>query len=222
MISAIMKPIRLTITLLIMLFGHSANSQLKNTKEYSEINGPCSSNIILDSLGYFFKERGCEGSSHISFGKYKITKNNIISFSFFSFDSLEPFRKIRRYKNTNKNDSIITITLFSRENKPLGFNFNIQVFDIDGKPENVNTNEKGELFINHFLYKQLLLTQLLSIYKVAAPILIDKNSMEIYFNLPELFLIYPETILEKAEKLKLVFKKDGLYKLDGKTKLYSL
>lgn len=198
-----------------------AFGQTKRTQWYSKENGLCSQTIIIDSSGYFFKEQGCEGNSTISFGRYKISKGNIISFYFLPFDSLPPIREIKRFKNTN--DSTLTFTLIDRYGKPFPSSFNLEAVDINGKTETVYSIENGKVILNRNHYSDLLITPLLWIYKEQAPLVTgDENQIEVHFNLPDLFLTYSPITTEVPKKLQLVLKDDGLYKLDKKTKVYHL
>jgi hypothetical protein len=199
----------------------AGNCQLKSTKRFTIWKGGlCDETIILDSLGYFFKEKGCEGNSSISFGRYKISKDNIVSFHFLPFDSLKPIREIKRFKDSN--DSTITITLYDRDTKPLSYAVNLEALDSSGKQHGVTADENGRVVLNKKLYKDLLIVPLLWIYGQQPSLVIgDENNIEVYMSLPGLFLAYNEISIDKANKLQLVLKKDGLYRLNRKTKVYS-
>lgn len=199
----------------------AANGQLKNTKRYTIWEGGfCDETIILDSLGYFFKEKGCEGNSTISYGKYKVSKKDVVSFYFLPIDSLQPFKEIKRFKDSN--DSIITITLYDRYDKPLSYAINLEAIDNSGKQHGAYTDEDGRVFLDRKLYKDLHILPLLWIYGQQPTIGIgDENNIEVHMALPSLFLIYKEISIDKGSKLQLILKKDGLYRMNGKTKVYS-
>jgi len=217
-----MSFLKIILLLLVTTFvSVAANGQLKSTKSFTIWKGGlCDETIILDSLGYFFKEKGCEGNSTISFGRYKISKGNIISFHFLPIDSLQPFREIKRYKDLN--DSTITITLYDREDKPVSYAINLQAVDNGGNQHGVSSDGNGKVVLNRKLYKDLLIVPLLWIYGQQPSLVIgDENNLEVRMSLPGLFLAYNEIKIDKGSKLRLVLKKDGLYRLDRKTKVYS-
>src|SRR4029079_9901986 len=115
---------KLSLSVLIILLtaiSQSAVGQVKRTMHFSSKNGMfCSQTLILDSTGLFFYESGCEGSSNISFGKYKLDKDNKINFQFLPFDSINPINKIVLDSSANETDSLITLTFYDRYNQPLG------------------------------------------------------------------------------------------------------
>jgi hypothetical protein len=163
-------------------------------------------------------ERGCEGSSHIAFGKYKILKNNIVHFQFQPFDSIKPIREINRHQH--KRDSSVMISFYDRNEQPLTF-CSIEVVDINGKVTNLFTDIKGQVVFKQRLYKQIMLASIPAIFSKAEYILVgDETSIEVHLALPDLFLIYPDIAVENYEDFQMIIKKDGLYDLEKKTLIY--
>lgn len=119
----------------------------------------CSQTIILDSTGLFFKESGCEGLSYISLGKYKLGKDNKVSFQYLPFDGIKPIAKIIQEENRNKNDSIIDITFYDRYKKPISFNFGIRIGDKSNQVHEIWTDEHGQIQVNRFLIKYVSFVQ---------------------------------------------------------------
>jgi hypothetical protein len=217
-----MRPFLFSTFFLLTSFSYSALGQLKHTKYYSSRNGFCSQSIILDSNGYFFHEWGCEGRSNISFGKYKLGRNNIINFHFFPFDSITPIKEVVQLKSVGGKDSIVTITFYDRFGQTLNTNFGIRVADTSNTIHEVWTDEEGQIQVNRFVFKNVGLIQLLTIYGEAPGIPITGNSLNVYINLPKLFLENPELKLDKPLKLNLQLKQDGLYNAKSKAVVYKL
>lgn len=182
----------------------------------------CSQTIILDSTGLFFNESGCEGRSNISFGKYKLGKDNKISFQYLPFDSIKPIAKIIQEEKAEENDSLVTITFYDRYNHPLGFNFGIRLGDTNNQVHEMWTDETGQLKVNRFLFRYVSLVQFLTMYRETDGIPIGQKSLKVYFNLPEQFLMYPELQLDRPRKLNLQLKQNGLYDFNSKEIVYKL
>ncbi len=213
-----------TICLLLLtgLVSTEAKAQLKNSKVFQKwAGGLCDETIILDSTGYFFKERGCEGRSIISFGKYRVSKSNVVTFYSLPIDSLQPIRDIKR--SGTSEDSTITITLYDRYDKPLTYAIYLEAIHKSGRHDDVSTDEKGSLVLNRTLYKDLLVVPLILIYGEQPSLVVgEESNIEVRFSLPRLFLAYSEIKIEKSDKPQMLLKQDGLYKRDGKTKIYTL
>ena len=221
-----MNPLKNLLILFSLIMGVRANAQLQQTRHFhkqSEELSFCGQNFILDSLGYFFKERGCEGNGQVSFGRYKVLKNNIVVFQPLPFDSLQAIRQIRRTQATDSSDSTITITLYDRYNQPLTNNFNIDVVDTSGKTERIVTNKKGQIILNRNIHRDIVFISLLWLYE-QSPSIVHGNeaAIEVYLGLPDIFLWQTEVTAIKEKQFKLMLKKDGVYKLDGKSILYSV
>ena len=84
------------------------------------------------------------------------------------------------------------------------------------------TNDNGELEINRYKFKGIILTTLASIYGQATPIEVGSHSLDIFLNLPELFLFPTDVNIDQMEKLNLTLRKDGLYKIDKNKIVYKL
>lgn len=214
-----MKPQK-TLSLFFFVFlSCYANGQLKTSRYFSTVGFPCSKRILLDSLGYFFKEEGCCGTSTISFGKYTISKGNLIAFKFLPFDSIPPISQIK-YDIPN-GDSLLTITLINKEGKPLGFNFNIRFRDSSGQVvgDNLFTDLEGQITIKRNQFSEILLDDLLPTFKVS-PIKIDNRSIEIKFNLPSMFLWHNDVTAAKPELRRLLLTDKGLMTVNRKQIVY--
>jgi hypothetical protein len=209
---------KVTCLLLVSVFAHG---QLRHTSHYFRKTGwLCGESIILDSAGLFFKESGCEGDQVVSFGKYRISKSGRLSVKFLPLDSIAPIRQV---KQTDKvDDSLVTVRLFDREDEPVSSSFRVVLIDTAGKKEDVWLLDNGTLVINRFLYRQLFLAQLGLLYVDIEPIIIGGHSIDIYFNLPRMFMMYSETKRGQEYPLRLIVKNDGLYNLRTKRKEYEL
>jgi hypothetical protein len=205
--------------MLFTAFSHGAHGQLKHTKYFSSQNGFCSQTIILDSSGYFFKEWGCEGRSNISFGRYKVKRDNGLIFQFLPFDSLVPVGEVVRAK-TADDDSLVTITFYDRYREPLRSNFGVRVADTGNTVHEMWTDEAGQIQVNRFLFRNVVLNQFLTIYGEIGGIDIGKESLFVYLNLPRLFLEYPELKLDKPKAMDLQLRQDGLYNPKMKAIIY--
>jgi len=206
-----MKLIVISSFIFLTAFTHFAVAQVKRTKHFSSQDGLCSRSFILDSTGYFFKEWGCEGKSRISFGRYKIDDKKNISLQFLPFDSILPINKIVEGKRLEGLDSILTIALYDRYKKPVSLNFGVRLADTSNQVHEMWTDESGQIEVNRFVFKELALVQFLAIYGEANGIVIKNNSLDIYLNLPGLFLQYPELQLDKPQKVNLRLSSQGLY-----------
>ena len=205
--------------------AHCAAGQKANVKEYALKNGLCSESILLDDSGFFFRERGCEGDSYISYGSYVTDVHHFISFRFLPIRKLKPMKKIVLLRALKDGDSIVTVTFYDRYGERLRGN-KMLLADTGNKIHEVATDGKGRLTINHFIYGDLLVPQFLSIYGEISGIPISSHSLNIYLNLPGLFLEYSNPTQDKTQKLNLLLrrhslydsgsKKTGVYKLIGK------
>lgn len=203
--------------ILLVAFYKDAFSQGKRTMFYSKETPPfCSQTMILDSSGIFFHEGGCEGRSDISFGRYSINSDNILSFQYLSFDSISPVRKVIQSQNATLGDSSITLTFYDRYNQALGSAFGILIGDTANKVHESWTDSKGQIELNSNTFKYVSLVQLTNIYGDTIKIEIGNSSAEIYLNLPRVFLIYPELTVSQSGILNLQLRDDGLY--SSKTK----
>lgn len=182
----------------------------------------CSQTIILDSTGLFFQESGCESRSSISFGKYKLGKNNKISFEYLPFDSINPVAKIISEESVSETDSIITITFYDRYNRPLGGNFGIRLGDTSNQVHEMWTDDIGQIHVNHFHFKYVSLVQFLTMYRETDGIAIGQKSLKVYLNFPEEFLIHSELQIDRPPKMNLQLRQNGLYGIKSKEILYKL
>jgi hypothetical protein len=210
---------------LLLIIGFAtieAKGQLVNSRQFGNWSGGlCDETIILDSTGYFFKERGCEGRSIISYGRYQLSKHNVIRFYSLPMDSLQPIREIKRYKSPG--DSTLTITLYDRYDKPLSYAINLVAVDSVGRHYDVLTDEHGSVVQNRRLHRDLLVVPLMEIYGNQPPLVVgDETNIIVRFSLPWLFLAYQEIRIEQMERTQLIMKQDGLYTRDGKMKLYGI
>lgn len=215
-----MLPQKFIILFLFIILSHFAEGQLSHSRHFSNGGFPCNRNILLDSLGYFFKEEGCEGRSRISFGKYTIKQGNIVAFKFLPLDSIKPIKQIKYYDT--KKDTLFTIAFYDRDGNPLGYNFNIKFISSTGQvvEDAPFTELDGRMTIKPNQFKEILLNDLLPTFKVQ-PVKIGNQSMEIWFNLPRMFLGYNEVREGKPEKLQLLMTDEGLMSVDRKQMMYA-
>jgi len=194
--------------------------QLPNTKYFTSRNRLCSSTILLDSLGNFYKEGGCEGRSYISFGTYKL-QGNRVDFTFQRFDSLPPIFQIK--ESTFSNDSIITVTFLTKQGNPLlSCHFSVDAIETSGKFfQTIGLNDKGQVKVNIKKYKELRLDYLEHIYNKKIRLPINNKDISIILSLPQLFFNYPRPRPKSGSRFSLLVREDGLYDLTGKVKEYS-
>jgi hypothetical protein len=169
----------------------------------------------------FFQESGCESRSSISFGKYKLGKDNKINFQYLPFDSINPVANITE-ESVKEGDSLITITFYDRYNRPLGINFGIRLGDTSNQVHEMWTNEIGQIQINRFLFNYVSLVQFLTMYRETDGIAIRQKSLKVYLNLPEQFLIHSELQIDRPRRMNLQLRQDGLYDVKSKEIVYRL
>jgi hypothetical protein len=214
---------KITLTFLIIIFNvivSCASAQLRETKQFSSGNALCSETIILDNTGHFFKEQRCEGKSTISFGRYTVGKEKNIRFYFLPFDSIAPINRVVSEKIIMEYDSLVTVTFYDRFKEPLATNWGVGVVDKNNKVHEIRTDEKGQVEVNRFIYHNIVLIPILSLYGKSAGIDLGRESLSVYLNLPRLFLKHREVTIEKPRKLTLQLKRDGLYKPKAKVASY--
>jgi hypothetical protein len=191
----------------------------RHFSKWGELNGLCSRSLLLDSLGYFFKEEGCEGRSFISFGHYQVSKSGILTFSHLPADSLHAFQQIRRTKGPA--DTVLTLTFYDRYGKLLRHVHSFQIIDNNGKQESVWTDNNGQIILDRRLYKDVLITPLIVLFKQQEALVTgEENVIDVFLDLPTMFLMYSEINFERPKSRPLVLKKDGLYEMDKKAKAY--
>jgi hypothetical protein len=167
-----------------------SNAQTQKTKLFTLVKNDfflCGEHILLDSLGYFFREKDCEGTAYISYGRYKILQNDVIQFDYLPFDSLELIKETRHYGSKNYT-GIVSVTLYDRENKLLLSSFNIRAVDKSGQQTAVHA-EKGKIKIDPTKYESIFFMSLMSIYKYAKSVYLNSEFIDVHFALPNLFLV---------------------------------
>ncbi len=208
--------------LLVCLFVTiSGKGQLSSTKTFSNRSGFCSTTITLDSLGNFYREAGCEGRSYIAYGRY-LLRNGIIEFRFASFDSLTVYKEIMKQSVNSENNSIVSIQFLTNKGTPVpNNNFDVTALDSSGKFTRVfKLDETGKIFVNINLYKELRLTYLERILGKNIILPEIKSDVSVLLNLPPMFFYYYRPRLDISSVFSLRLKKDGLYQLNGKEKVY--
>ena len=205
--------------LLILFQLLSVNGQLPKTKYFYSRHGSCSSTILLDSIGNFYKEEGCEGKSRISFGTYNLKGDNIV-FTFQRFDSLEPIFNIA--ETTFQNDANITVTFLTRQgNKLVSNDFSVDAIDTSGKFfQTIKLNDSGQIKVNTKKYKVLRLDYLENIYRKKVRLQLDNKNIIVILNQPQLFFHYIRPRPENGNNFSTQLRKDGLY--SGNQKVFSL
>jgi hypothetical protein len=211
----------LTIFILSTFFQY-AIGQLNETKCFSSKKGSCTQTIILDSAGYFFKERSCGEASDISFGRYNKEQEHRIRFQFLPFDSLAPFYRIVSERIIMEYDAMVTVTFYDRFKIPIANNSGVRVVDANNKAYEMRTDEHGQIEVNRFIYKRIFLASLHSIYGASAGIDLGREALSVYLNIPGLFLDNTRIKLEEPKALDLLLKKDGLYEPKSRMASYKL
>ncbi len=190
-----MKTSFFLLTLLACIFANSY-SQLKTTKVFSNKNGFCSSTLLLDSLGNFFHESGCEGRSNIAFGKYTF-RNSLIEITSSDYDSASAFKKIPK-KSLGINDSIATIWFLTIYNTPVSNNhFIVKATDsLNNFFELYKLNDEGQAFINVKKFNKVHLIYLEKIFDKIIVVTLSNNDAEIILNFPVCFLIIQDHVFK--------------------------
>lgn len=92
-------------------------SQPKTIKNYSKKNGFCSSSLTLYSDTTYLYEFGCEGQSHINFGKWKTVKGKTTLYP-IDTASYIPIQEMME-THTETGDSSFIIKVIDRYNRPI-------------------------------------------------------------------------------------------------------
>ncbi len=210
--------------LLIFLIFLVPNSycQLKTIKVFYNKSDFCSSTLILDSLGNFFRESGCEGRSDISLGKYTF-RNGLVEMKSLDYDSISAYKKILK-KHLGLNDSIAIIQFSTAYNTPVSNNhFIVKATDSLNKLfELYKLNNEGQAFINIKKYNKIHLIYLEKIFDKTITVNLSNSNAEIILNFPGMFFSYPRPRFQKPSVYSVRIKKDGLYDITSKEKIYSL
>lgn len=210
-----------------IIIWYNGYSQFAVTKTFDEPKyfSLCSGRIIFDSLGYFFKEHGCEGASTVSLGKYTITGNKI-NLHYLPHDSLTLIRNIVYY-DERPTDSTIYIRFFDRYLDTISLAFIEYANDKERNDVAWYTNKKAAEL--KYANAALLFWRLNDLYNLPLKdsiiqIPLTSKSMDIYFGLPEVYFIYNHYTEEPAKEriTEMLFINRGLYSMDGKEKYYTL
>jgi len=196
------------VVVLLLAFSRPAMSQLTTTKIFSSQTNLCSKTIILDSLGYFFIERGCESASYVTSGRYNIGKDQVIDFNPLPVSRIEPIKKIVNERVST--DSFLTITFYDRYNGPVDCPF-ILLWGLNDKMQESRTGDSGKLILNRFLFRNVTLRPLVSMYNEVPGIPVRDSSIAVYFGLPKAFLHYSDPHQDDMEVTPLKLKVNGLY-----------
>lgn len=218
-----MRRLKTVLLLVLTIFTSVVYGQLKRTTHFSRsiVTRLCSQSIVLDSLGFFFKEHGCEGDSYVSFGRYRISKKNVITFFFLPIDSLQPFNEIKRSRDVN--DSLLTFSFYDRMGQPINQSSNFEAVRKDSRTENVRSDTNGKIRLNRMLYRDVLISPILSLYNEQIPLVKgDENNIEVHLALPAIALEFYRINFERPVQEQFIIKTDGLYALDKKTKVFSI
>ena len=220
-----MKPfLKYTCIIILILVHINANSQFARTRIFSEPTffSLCGGSIVFDSLGYFFREHGCENDSYVSLGRYKIFDGNKIELNYISFDSVPLFKKIVYVQDSK--DSSNRIRFFDRFNQQLTFVNLEYATDSLKKTERIRLNKNNEFIVSSksegwisFSNFWLLYENLNKTGRLFIPV--QNKSLDIYLNLPSSYFysnLHPDTLKNES----MLFKNRGLYSLDGKEKFF--
>lgn len=210
------------LSFLLFLSTSPTYSQLKTAKVYSHRSGFCSTTYSLDSLGTFYIEAGCEGRSYIAYGKYFI-RNGIIEFRFTNFDTLNVYKEIRKTNHT-ENDSLALYQFLTNESRPFStVYFFITAIDTSDKVSRTfKPDENGKVLLNFKKYKEIHLTYLERILSKKITLPLTGSNTTVVLNLPAIFFRYRRPRIDNSSVFSLRLKKDGLYELNGKEKIYDL
>jgi hypothetical protein len=215
---------KLIVIISLFLFAAQfCQAQLSSSKSFSNKSGFCSTTFILDSLGNFYRESGCEGRSYLSYGKY-LLRNGVVEFRFESFDSINIYREVRRF-DENKNDSIISIQFLTISQKPVpNTYFTITARDsINGKGFLLlKLDENGKVLLNIKRHKEFRISYLEKIFSKQFVLPPLNSNLVIVLNLPTMFFYYNRPKVETSSVFSLLLKADGLYELNGKEKVYDV
>lgn len=214
-----MKNLPVLLLLFMLAINRPSSAQIASTRKFVSSEGFCRRTMYLDSSGLFFHEWGCEGRSNVSNGTYSI-KGNKIAFSYARLDSLPPVAKVIESRFANTHDSLITITLYDRYGARLGLLFGVLLIDNSGKFIEVMTEENGTIRANPLHYKYLTTRNVIFLSPNSVAVPLCGKSVDIYFNFPEEFLIYPEINVDEHRKFDLKLTPAGLYNYRTKTLLY--
>jgi hypothetical protein len=209
-------------TIFFLITASISFGQLKTTKIFSVRNGWCSTTFIIDSLGTFCREQGCEGRSHIACGTYQL-KEDKITFAFNKLSDIPPFLKIQ--ETSKLNDTTIKVTFRTCDNNIIHNDyFIVDAIDTSGKFFKTFTlNDNGEIFIvNPKKYKSLRLNYLQNFYGKWMYVDLKTNNMNIFLNFPKEFFYYSNPIAETDKTITMTLKTDGLYDINGKENIIPL
>lgn len=207
---------RIYILLLLIISDYCGRGQLKHTTSYSaEASGLslCSGSIILDSLGFFYEEAGCEGRGYIAFGKYELLKERKLLLTYLGFDKIKPLIEVTRSAQKNSQDSIISIGFYAKDEVPLNqYYLSVDVIDSSGKFFKTYYPDKfGLIQIKSLTNKTLRIHSTDWFMGETKLIKISKESMKIKFNVPISFFYYKSPRRVKFDNILMVIEADGLY-----------
>lgn len=199
------------IFILFQLFSVVASAQLPRTQHYYSVNGFCSSTILLDSIGNFYREDGCEGRSRISLGTYTL-KGNIVKFTFGRFADSPPIFDIVTETNPSS-QAFITVTFLTRQGNKLASNaFSVDAIDTSGRFfQTLSLNGAGQIAVDTQKHKELRLDYLEKLYGKEVRIQLSNKSITVILNQPQIFFNYLRPIPEKGIDFSMRVEKDGLY-----------
>jgi hypothetical protein len=209
-------------TIIFFLIASCSFGQLKTTQTFSVRNGWCSTTFIIDSLGTFCREQGCEGSSHIACGTYQL-KADKITFIFNKLSDIPPFSKIQ--ETSRLNDTTIKVTFRTCDNNVFRHDyFIVDAIDTSGRFfKSFYLNDSGEIVIvDPIKYKSLRLNYLQNFYGKWIYIDLNENNMQVFLSFPKEFFYYSNPIPESDKTITLILKTDGLYDIDGKENIIPL
>jgi hypothetical protein len=210
---------RMRLLITFQLLSLLAGAQLPKTTHFISRNGLCVSSILLDSVGNFYREQGCEAKSRVSVGAYKI-EGDKINFTFHRFDSLPPIFSIT--EDFSSSDSMIVVTFLTRQgNKLMSGVFSVDAIDTSGKfLQTLKLNGSGQLNINFRKFKELKLNYLENMYGTRVRVQLSNKNITVTLNQPALFFNYFRPRPEQGSNFSLQLRKDGLYA--GEQKAFSL
>lgn len=185
---------------ILILLSSSAVAQRDSVQYFSKdvypMSSLCSKSLVLDTNGMFFQERGCEGSSTVSFGKYTLDKNGLTSFHFIPFDSVRLVKTVL-FKPGSTDKTIDTVKLVTLE----GDTLRSVLIDLGGFTDSASNemrrwflkigNRQDTIGINYSKLKEFYKEE----YSKELQGLYNGNTIIVQVNIPRIFFIMNNGVL---------------------------
>ncbi|MBO9619402.1 MAG: hypothetical protein J7539_10245 [Niabella sp.] len=212
---------------ILILLSSSAAAQRDSVQYFSKdiypMSSLCSKTLVLGANGVFFQERGCEGSSTVSFGKYTCAENGLTSFHFIPFDSVRMVKTVL-FKPGSTDKTIDAIKLVTLE----GDTLRSVLIDLSEFTDSVSNemqrwflkigNRQDTIGVNYSKLKEFYD----EVYSKELPGLYNGNTIVVQVNIPRIFFYYGQWSIELPDDFQLVRRPFGLYSEDGLHRVYTL